>query len=137
MERRSPTAALGVYDGIYDDLLAAYHGLSAEQQRQLTASLLVCLCHRIGDRDEIQRAIEEAKASLPQPRAQNVKPKGQDISADPETGIDTASLRPWSGGRMCRLPDDSQIAGIKLAQLCDFRRPGAPQEFDRETLTDL
>ena len=70
MEQRSSTAQLGVYDGIYDDLLAAFHGLSTEQQRQLSASLLVCLCHRIGDREEISRAIEEAKASLPDAPAQ-------------------------------------------------------------------
>ena len=69
-DQRSSTAQLGVYDGIYDDLLAAFHGLSPERQRQLSASLLVCLCHRIGDREEISRAIEEAKASLPDPPAQ-------------------------------------------------------------------
>lgn len=70
MEQRPSTAQLGDYDGIYDDLLVAFHGLTAEQQRQLSASLLVCLCHRIGDREEINRAIEEAKASLPDPPAQ-------------------------------------------------------------------
>ncbi|MCY3879720.1 MAG: DUF2783 domain-containing protein [Rhodobacteraceae bacterium] len=64
-ERSKPTESFGAHDAIYDELLSAYYGLSTDRQRQLTASLLICLCHRIGSREEISRALAEARASLP------------------------------------------------------------------------
>ena len=66
MNIQRPTAPLGRFDGIYDDLLDAFRGLSVEEQRQLTAALLICLCHRIADPKEIKAAIAEARASLRQ-----------------------------------------------------------------------
>ncbi len=60
-------------DGIYEDLLSAYRGLSVEEQIRLSATLLICLSHRIGDRLDVQKAIDEAKAEILSVESTNVR----------------------------------------------------------------
>lgn len=55
---------MGQYDMVYDELLKAYEGLSEEEQQKLSASLLICLCNRIGDPKKITSAIVEAKGNF-------------------------------------------------------------------------
>lgn len=64
MKSHQPIHNLGQFDQIYNDLLEAYEGLSLDQQQQLSAALLICLCNRIADPEEIRQSIDEARASL-------------------------------------------------------------------------
>ena len=63
-EARDKARSSGGYDEIYGDLLDAFEDLTEQDQLRLSASLLVCLCHRIADRREIMEAIAEAKRTL-------------------------------------------------------------------------
>ena len=52
-------------DGFYASLLAAHRGLTTAQSHALNARLVLILANHIGDRDNLQAALDLAQTSAP------------------------------------------------------------------------
>ncbi|MBT6122006.1 MAG: DUF2783 domain-containing protein [Candidatus Puniceispirillum sp.] len=51
-------------DALYNELLDAHVGLSAEKSTQLNAALILVMMNHIGDADIIRDAVRTARASI-------------------------------------------------------------------------
>ena len=51
-------------DALYNELLDAHTGLSAEKSSQLNAALILVMMNHIGDADIIRDAVRTARASI-------------------------------------------------------------------------
>jgi hypothetical protein len=51
-------------DDFYEALIAAHHGLSAEQSQLLNAKLVLLLANQVGDLDVLRAALELARRDL-------------------------------------------------------------------------
>jgi hypothetical protein len=51
-------------DALYNELLDAHTGLSAEKSGQLNAALILVMMNHIGDADIIRDAVRTARASI-------------------------------------------------------------------------
>ncbi|MGB2491670.1 MAG: DUF2783 domain-containing protein [Candidatus Puniceispirillum sp.] len=51
-------------DALYNELLDAHSGLSAEKSSQLNAALILVMMNHIGDADIIRDAVRTARASI-------------------------------------------------------------------------
>jgi len=52
-------------DDFYEALLAAHHGLTAEQSHALNARLVLILANEVGRLDTLQQALAAAREGIP------------------------------------------------------------------------
>ncbi len=55
------TPNIAAHDDFYADLLAAHEGLSKEESDAYNARLILILANQLGDREQLQKALEAAK----------------------------------------------------------------------------